>query len=457
MGRDKRDISYHVQRIDSFLQDPEYSYESSYDIAKTLKKINRLDKDLFDKYLQKIPNEYLGDIVLEFPEKDLKDVLDELPKEELVEVVSELESDDATDLIQDIEDIDKEKADEILSSLDEEDQEDIKKLKEYEEDQAGSYMQTELFSANYEELIQDSIDRLREEKLSGELENIYQVYITGTFGKLMFTLPLENLITMDFKKNYRDVLLENQDEFKPIIIRDIDNIHDVANIFKEHDLSVAPIVNSQGELIGRITSDDMYDVIQERDTEQIYNLAGVDDEAEEEENFLQAGRKRGSWLFINLLTAIIASFVIQIFDETIQSFVALAILMPIVASMGGNAGTQTLTVTVRRLALGDIELENAKEIIKKEVFLSLANGVVFAIILGIVAYMWFSQPLLGLIIAASMVINLLMAGFFGAFIPLLLKRLHIDPAIGSTVILTTVTDVVGFFSFLGLAKIFLVK
>jgi magnesium transporter len=197
--------------------------------------------------------------------------------------------------------------------------------------------------------------------------------------------------------------------------------------------------------------------MQESATEQIYNLAGVDDEAEEEENFFEAGKKRGSWLFLNLLTAITASLVIQMFDETIQSFVALAILMPIVASMGGNAGTQTLTVTVRRLALGDIELENAKETIKKEVMLSLANGLIFALILGLISYLWFGEQLLGIIIAVSMVINLVAAGFFGAVIPLALKRFHVDPAVGSTVLLTTVTDVVGFFSFLGLASWLLVK
>jgi magnesium transporter len=194
--------------------------------------------------------------------------------------------------------------------------------------------------------------------------------------------------------------------------------------------------------------------MQESATEQIYNLAGVDDEAEEE-SLKEAWKKRATWLFINLLTAILASFIIGLFDDVISQYVALAILMPIVASMGGNAGTQTLTVFVRQLALGELDTENSKEAIKKEIILSVSNGLMFGIVLAAIATLWFSNPMLGLVIALSMVINLLSAGFFGGVIPLILKKLNIDPAVGSSVLLTTVTDVVGFFSFLGLAKVIL--
>ncbi len=226
-------------------------------------------------------------------------------------------------------------------------------------------------------------------------------------------------------------------------------------MFTNYNLSSLPIVNDLEQLVGRITSDDIYDIIQESATEQIYNMAGVNDEAEQEEDFFEIGKTRAIWLAINLVTAIAASLVIGIFDSTIQSIVALAVLMPIVASMGGNAGTQTLTVTVRQMALGDIEGSDARKTIYKEVVLSLINGFIFAVVIGIVAYFWFNIPLLGLVIAISMIINLFSAGFFGAAIPLVLQKLDIDPAIGSTVLLTTVTDIVGFFSFLGLATIIL--
>jgi magnesium transporter len=456
MGRPDK-IEQYTGLIESYLKDPEHSDIPISEVAKALQKIAKYDEALFHEYLQKIPNEYLGDIALELPEKYLRGMVDELDTEALAEVIEELESDDATDLIQDIEEIDKEKANEILSSMDEEDQEEIKMLRRYEENEAGAHMQTELFSANIDETVKESIERLKKLKSEGELENIHQVYITGTFGKLMFAIPLEDLLTFDFDKTYKEILKGREDDFKPIFVHDTDDIREVAKLFSEYDLSAIPVVNAQNELVGRITSDDIYDILEDQATEQIYNLAGVDDEAEEEEDFFEAGKKRGTWLLINLLTAILASFVIQMFDATIQSYVALAVLMPIVASMGGNAGTQTLTVTVRQLALGDIDLSNAKETIKKEVLLALANGLFFALILGVIAYLWFHDTKLGFVIAASMVINLFMAGFFGAMIPLVLKRLNIDPAVGSTVILTTVTDVVGFFSFLGLASLFLIK
>ena len=236
---------------------------------------------------------------------------------------------------------------------------------------------------------------------------------------------------------------------------DHDDIRDIVQKFQEYDLSSMPIIDDNGILLGRITSDDIYDIINEQATDQMYHLAGVNDEAEEDEDIFKAGKSRAVWLGVNLITAIIASLVIGLFTDTLQSIVALAILMPIVASMGGNAGTQSLTVVVRQLALGDIAQHDAFRTIKKEVILSLANGFLFAIIMGIIASIWFDKGMLGIVIALSMVINLLSAGFFGAMVPLLLKKMEVDPAIGSTVVLTTVTDVVGFFSFLGLATLIL--
>jgi len=453
----ERDISSQIALIDKYLEDPQHTNIPPSDIAKALKIIHANDEEKFNEYLKKIPNDCLGDIALELPEKHLKDIIEELPKKDLVEVIEELDSDDATDLIQDIEGIDQDKAQQILSSMDEDDKAQIDKLKKYKEDEAGAYMQTELFSAKLDEVIKDSIKRLKELKKEGEIDDAHNVYVVGSFNNLMFTIPFEDLIVADFNKSYKEFIEDSKDDYKSLYVKDTDDIKDVAKFFKEHDLSVVPVVNYHGELVGRITSDDIYDVIQESATEQIYNLAGVDDEAEEDEELWSAVKKRALWLFINLLTAIAASMVIGLFDSTIQAYVALAILMPIVASMGGNAGTQSLTVTVRKLALGDIDSQNQKEAIKREIIMSVINGLLFAVILGVVASLWFSKPMLGVVIGASMIINLLAAGFFGALIPLILKRLNIDPAVGSTVILTTITDVVGFFSFLGLAKWLLIR
>ncbi|RXJ99328.1 magnesium transporter [Arcobacter sp. CECT 8989] len=426
------------------------------DIAYSLKKVHAENSQDFFDTIKKIPEDLLGEVILELPEYLREDVYEELSIKKLTDVVDELESDDATDIIQEIEGIDEDKAKEVFDGLEEEDQEEINWLKRYNQDEAGSYMQTELFSANIKDTIQSSIDRLREGKASDELENIHQVFIINDDKKLLASILLEDLIIFDFTKTYEEILNSHEEnKFKPFVVQDKDDIDDVAKQFEKYDLSVVAVVGYQGMLMGRITSDDILDVIEESATEQMYQLAGVDDEFEQDDNLLTVAKKRGFWLFLNLGTAILASLVIGLFDETIQSYVALAILMPIVASMGGNAGTQTLAVMVRQLALGDIDFDNSKTAIKKEVFISIFNGVVFAVVIGLIAWIWFDKAMLGVVIAMAMVINLFSAGFFGASIPLFLKKLDVDPAIGSTVLLTTVTDIVGFFSFLMLAKVIL--
>jgi magnesium transporter len=357
--------------------------------------------------------------------------------------------------MQELKEVDKNIASKVFENLDKEEQQDIAMLQKYKDDEAGAFMQTELFTAKVDEVVQDAIKRFSKLKKSNEIENVHTVFITNSKNQLLYCIDLDDILTFDFSLTFAENIKESEEKFEPIKAYDTEDIKDVVNYFKEYDLSVIPIVNRQNVLLGRITSDDIYDIINEQATEQMYNLAGVNDEAEEDEEVLKASKTRATWLGINLITAILASIVIGIFQDTIDSMVALAVLMPIVASMGGNAGTQTLTVVVRQLALGDISYSDARRIIKKEVSISLLNGILFAIIMGIIASIWFDKGMLGVVIALSMVVNLFMAGFFGATIPLLLKKMDIDPAIGSTVILTTVTDVVGFFSFLGLATIIL--
>jgi len=452
------ELSYQAQKeiLEKLIKNPkEFEHRHASDIAKILKEVYH--KEGFEKfleYLRKIPEEYLGEILLELPEHLKDDALEALSVKKLADVVDELDSDDAADLIQDIAEIDEEKEQEVLSNLDKEDVEDIKKLQIYSEDEAGSLMQTELFSARLDEKIGDSIERLKKLKESG-LDNIYMVFLVDEYGYLIGAIPLEDVITFDFNKTYRDYLKE---QYKRVIsLKATDSIDDVVKYFEDYNLVVLPITDSDGKLIGRITSDDVYDIIEERATEQIYKMAGVDEDVEEERDIKIITKNRAIWLGINLVTAIAASLVIGIFDKTIQAYVALAVLMPIVASMGGNAGTQSLTVVVRQLALGEIGWSEAKDTIFREVTVSLLNGLIFAVVMGAIAFLWFHDYKLGIVIGAAMVINLLCAGFFGAIIPLMLKRFGIDPAVASSVLLTTVTDIVGFFAFLGLAKLFLIK
>jgi len=423
------------------------------DIAISLKKIKKENDTDFFQLLLKLPDEILGDVLLELPENIRDEAYKVLSTEQLVEALEELETDDATDIIQDIEEFDEKKANDILGGLEEEDQQDINWLKRYEEDVAGAFMQTELFSANINENIGYAVKRLKILKEANNLENIHQVFIIDNNKILLATISLEDLIIVDFTKSFNDIIQQDINLFKPKTVKTDDNINDVIKQFEQYNLSVIAVIGYKNRLIGRITSDDVLDVSAQNATEQMYQLAGVNDDVEY--NLMQTSKTRGKWLLLNLFTAILASIVISIFDETLKEFIALAILMPIVASMGGNAGTQTLTLMVRQIALREIDIDDSREAIKKEVFISIFNGLAFALIMGVITFLWFKTWLIGLVIGISMLITLFSAGFFGAIVPLLLKRFNIDPAIGSTVLLTTITDMIGFFSFLGLAKIML--
>lgn len=421
--------------------------------------IANLLKDLpeknFNEAVQSIPKELIADVALELPDRYFEDVLESFTPQEIAESLTDLESDDQTDFIQELEERDVEKAKEVFDELDLDDQADILKLKQYEEDEAGAYMQIELYTAGLEQNVHEVINDFARLRRNDELENVHYLFVTDVDKKLRYGVGLDNLLVFDFSKTLKENIEESPEKFKPIASSDHNDISAVVQKFQEYDLNSMPVVNDDGVLLGRITSDDIYDIMNEQATDQMYHLAGVNDDAEEDEDIFKAGKARAIWLSLNLVTAIGASLVISMFEDTLQSIVALAILMPIVASMGGNAGTQSLTVVVRQLALGDIAKHDAFRTIKKEVLLSLVNGLFFAIIMGLIASIWFDKGMLGVVIGLSMVINLLSAGLFGSMVPLLLKRMDIDPAIGSTVILTTVTDVVGFFSFLGLATIIL--
>jgi magnesium transporter len=425
------------------------------DIANNIKKIKKENKDDFFVILEKIPDDILGDVLLELPENIRDEAYKYLTPKQLTEALEELETDDATDIIQDIEEFDKKKASEVLDGLEEKDQKEINWLKKYDENEAGAFMQTELFSAKSNEIIGDAIKRFKILKNANELENIHQVFIIDDHKTLLASILLEDLIIFDFTKTFNDILQQDNTQFKPQMVDANDDIDYVAKQFEQYDLSVVGVVGFKNQLIGRITSDDILDVIEENATQQMYQLAGINKDLENENNLIQTSATRGRWLLLNLFTAILASMVIAIFDETIKEFIFLAILMPIVASMGGNAGTQTLAVMVRQIALGEIELNDSKYAIKKEMFISIFNGILFAFIVGSIASVWFNEIMIGIVIGLSMIITLFSAGFFGATIPLMLRKFDIDPAIGSTVILTTVTDIVGFFSFLGLAKMML--
>lgn len=404
-----------MDKLQKYLDSHETSEMHASDIAKILKK---LDDSLFADAIPLIPKDIIGDVALALPDRYFDDVVRSLNADELRHAITQLESDDQAEFMQELEELDKQIAAEVFSTLHEDDKKEILRLQNYEEFEAGAHMQIEVFTANKNEVVQDVVTRFSQLRKLNELENVQKLFITERDKKLRYSVGLDDLLTFDFSKTLKENIKNSDENFEPIKAYDRENIKDVVHYFEEYDLSVIPIINRYGVLLGRITSDDIYDLINEHATEQMYNLAGVDDDAEEDDEILKAGRKRAVWLGVNLFTAIAASFVIGIFSDTLQTMVALAVLMPIVASMGGNAGTQSLTVVVRQLALGDISSNDATRIIKKEVIIALVNGLLFALLIGIIAYVWFDIAMLGIVIALSMIINLLMAGFFGAMIPL---------------------------------------
>jgi len=444
-------LNKHIHKVIIDYKEGICSYHP-FDLSKDLLIIRDLDQKEYKAVCKKIPSELFAQILVEMPDYVQEEITDIISEQKVARVTSNMDSDDASMLIYNISLKNEEAAQTVLSKLNKDEKEVINELNAYDFHEAGAYMQKELFWASIDETIGEALKRLKEKKDLNILNNIFHAFLVDKDNTFLGSIGLEELILFERTQKFAEI---PNDRIEHYSFNEKDDIKEAVNLFSNYSLNALAIVNSENKLLGRITHDEIRDVMQDQDTKQLYSLAGVDNKVEEVESIYKIGKNRAFWLSINLITAILASLVIGLFDATIQSLVALAVLMPIVASMGGNAGTQTLTVTVRQMALGAIEYEDAKKTIYKEVIISLVNGFLFAFIIGVVSYLWFKIPLLGFVIAASMIINLFSAGFFGAVIPLVLEKFKIDPAIGSTVILTTVTDIVGFFSFLGLATLVL--
>jgi len=392
-------------------------------------------RDIFDPEILTYLNESLKD-----------EIIDILDIKKLASKVSELDVDDAVDVVEDLEESDKE---EFLRNVSEKERQLIQEGLDYPEDSAGRLMQRNYVAINEQWNVGNAIDYLRKET-DNLPEDFYDIYLINLENIITGIVPLGRL--MSSNRNVNLVEIKNKQNR---IIGVLTDQEEVAFQFNKYAMVSAPVVNEDNKIIGSITVDDVVDVIEEEREEDILKLGGVG-HADIYDAVFSTTKLRFSWLLVNLLTAIAASVVIGFFQASIEKVVALAVLMPIVASMGGNAGTQTLTVSVRALATKDLTPSNALRIIAKETFVGGINGFVFAILVGLISFYWFRDPLLGLVIAFAMILNLLVAGLTGALIPITLNKLKIDPALASGVILTTITDVFGFLSFLGLASIFII-
>ena len=369
-----------------------------------------------------------------------------LPNELLSRAVNALDTDDAAYLIEDLDAADQQ---EILARLTTVDRAAVERNLDYPEETAGRLMQADFVAAAPYWTVGYVIDTMRDAAPDDLPETFTELFVVDPTFKVLGAVDISRLL-----RSKRHVKIEDiMNKERAVVLATTDQA-EVARQFRRYDLMSAPVVDENQRLVGVVTVDDVVEVIDEEADEEIKALGGVGDERLSD-SVRQITPSRFSWLFVNLLTAILASSVIKVFDATIEHMVALAVLMPIVASMGGNAGTQTMTVAVRALATGELGAANVVRVVLRETMVGLLNGLAFAALMGIVVLLWYGTGMLGAVIAGAMVINLLAAALAGIFVPLGLDRSGFDPAVSSTVFVTTVTDVVGFFAFLGLATVWL--
>jgi len=369
-----------------------------------------------------------------------RDIVEAMPNEQIAQAVQQLDSDDAVYILEDLDPADQ---NEILAQLPFTERVRLRRSLSYPEETAGRRMQTEFVAVPPFWTVGQTIDYMREAR---ELPDSFaQIFVIDPTFRLVGTVDLDRILRTQRAVKIEEIMRETRHAIPATMDQE-----EAAQIFEQYDLLSAAVVDENERLVGVLTIDDVVDVITQEAEEDLMRLGGVGDE-ELSDTVLATSRSRVPWLLINLVTAFFAASIISLFDHTIETVVALAVLMPIVAGMGGNAGSQTMTVTVRALATGSLGLHNASRVIRREIGVGLINGVIFAALIGTVAGVWFQSPTIGGIIACAMVVNMFTAALAGILIPMLLDRFGADPAVASAVFLTTVTDVVGFFAFLGLA------
>ncbi|HSC75417.1 MAG TPA: magnesium transporter [Pseudomonadales bacterium] len=393
---------------------------------------------------QLVDKEQQGEVLTWLNEEIQSQLLRTMGADQLAEITDELDDDDIADILQNLPDA---VIEEVLSSMSEQDRLRVEQMLSHDEDTAGGLMNTDTITIHPRVTLDVVLRYLRMHKELPPTTDC--VFVVNNDDQLVGLLPISKILTTDPAVSVREVM-----------VTDVKSIpadmpaNEVANLFERYDWITAPVVDPDGKLLGRITVDDVIDVIIDEADHSLMSMAGLTEEEDVFAPTLKVVPLRAVWLGINLMTAFMASWVVGQFEGTIQKVVALAVLMPIVAGMGGVAGTQTLTIVIRGLALGQITRHNANWLLGREVMVGLINGFVWAAVVGTISTYWFSDIKLGCIIGGAMVINMFVAALAGAMLPLVMKRMKIDPALAGGVILTTFTDCMGFFAFLGLATWF---
>ncbi|MBL8689213.1 MAG: magnesium transporter [Rhodospirillaceae bacterium] len=402
--------------------------------------LSRLDTEQRRVVIEAIKARFDPEILPYLDESVREDVFDVMGARDVAAALAELDSDDVVDFVTDL-DEDERKL--LLEAVPPAERVVLEQGLTFPDSSAGRLMQREVVAVPTHWTVGQTIDFMRTDQ---ELpESFQEIYVVSAGNRLDGVVPLARLLRSKRPVRVADIMSAEMRPVPPTTDQE-----EVAQMFRRYGLVSTPVVDESGQLLGRITVDDVVDVIDEEAEEDLLKLGGVS-ESDISSSLLETARSRFVWLLVNLVTAFIAASVIAMFADTIAQVVALAVLAPIVASMGGNAGTQSLTVAVRALAMREIGRTNALRVIVKEVALGIINGAIFGLAVGLVAWAWFGKPMIGVVIGLALILNLMAAGLAGMTIPLILERLGVDPAVASGVFLTTVTDVVGFFTFLGLA------
>lgn len=447
--KQRDDILFDLEKIEDLLEGSEQELRlfmeelHPSEIAKILELLKDSKRQTL---INLLPVEIASDAISEMdPESHPEKLLESLNKDLVTNIVEELSYDDATDIVSQLS---EEKRDEILDRIDEEDAAEIRKLLTYSEDTAGGLMSTEIVKVHFALTKKDALEEVAHQ--SEEIESFYAIYVIDDFNKLVGTVSLKNLIKAKPHVKIFDLL----DEDLVYVEADTDQ-EEVAKLLSQYNLPGIPVVDKDKALLGIVSFDDVIDVLQEETTEDILKIANVSDEEELSGNWKDAIKSRIPWLLVNMLTAFMASSVVYFFQPTIQKITLLATFMPIIAGMGGNAGTQALAVTIRRISLNTLPDSKVLETISKEIIVGIFNGIVFGSIVAIVAAFNNHSPMLGLVVFLAMLGNLMIAGIVGSSVPIILEKLGFDPAVASSIFLTAFTDTIGFLLVLGLGSYFL--
>lgn len=447
--KQRDDILFDLEKIEDLLEGSEQELREFMDELhpSEIAKILELLKDAKRQTLiNLLPIDIASEAISEMdPESHPEKLLESLNKDLVTNIVEELSYDDATDIVSQLS---EEKRDEILDRIDEEDAAEIRKLLTYSEDTAGGLMSTEIIKVHFNTTKKDALEDVAHQ--SEEIETFYAIYVTDNDNKLVGTVSLKNLIKAKPFVKISEILDDDL-----VYVEVNTDQEEVAQLLSQYNLPGIPVVDNNMSLLGVVSFDDVIDVLEEETTEDILKIANVSDEEELSGNWKAAIKSRVPWLLVNMLTAFMASSVVYFFQPTIQKITLLATFMPIIAGMGGNAGTQALAVTIRRISLNTLPDSKVLETVSKEVLVGIFNGLFFGVIVSIVAIFNNHSAMLGVVVFLAMLGNLIVAGIVGVSVPIILEKLGFDPAVASSIFLTAFTDTLGFLLVLGLGSYFL--